>query len=267
MPPSELVLSDALTEPATWSLTPEILIASALKNRLDLQAIKMAVAAAEERIAYEKSRYLRSLELGISTERSARNSRGGRDWLAETAYASAQSGQLTPPSLQPREDQSTDWVTGPEIAVELPIFDQNQAQIARAEYVHQQALKMLDALERELTQDAHIAFERVKTAANNVRFYKENGLPLREQGLTLAQGAYTAGRTTLLSMQEAQRALLSARSGYIEALTQYASAVVEIERLAGRPFTQLVESVPSPGESQSPVILAPAGKDPAEKKP
>ncbi|MBK8269376.1 MAG: TolC family protein [Planctomycetes bacterium] len=129
--------------------------------------------------------------------------------------------------------------------VELPLFDQNRAQIAKAEYVHQQALKVLDALERELTQEAYVGFERATTAAENARFYKEKVLPLRETGLSLAQGAYTAGRATLLSVQEAQRLLLEARAGYVETLMNHALAIVELERVAGRPFQRLLESAAS----------------------
>ena len=269
-PPREIVLVEALAEPGIWTLTPEAVIASARESRLDVQATKLAVAAAKERVAYEKSRFPRSLELGLSVERSARYSRGGRDWLEETAYASAQAGQLTPPSLHPREEQSTDWVVGPEIGVELPIFDQNQAQIARAQYVHQQAMKLLDALEREITQDAHVAFEGAETAADNARFYMESVLPLREQGLTLAEGAYTAGQTTLLSVQEAQRLLLAARSGYVGAITHHVLAIVELERVAGRPIAALIQaSVRSTGGDASGAPgppVAPASA-PAENQP
>lgn len=244
-PPRDLLLSDSLLEPTAWTLTPAQVITTAMADRLDVQATIMAADGALARVELEKSRFLRSLELGVSTERSARNSRGDRNWLADTAFASAQAGQLTPPSLQPREPESTDWVIGPELGVELPLFDQNQAQIAKAEYVHRQALKVLDALERELTQEAYVAFERATTAAGNARFYKEKVLPLRETGLSLAQGAYTAGRATLLSVQEAQRLLLEARAGYVEALTNHALAIVELERVAGRPFQKLLESAAS----------------------
>lgn len=265
--PGEIVLTDALIDPGTWTLTADTVITTARHSRLDVQATRMAAEAAEARVAYEKSRFVRSLEVGLSTERSARNSRGGRDWLAESAYSSAQAGQLTPPSLQPREDQSTDWVVGPEIGAELPIFDQNQAQIARAEYVHQQALRMLEALERELTQDAHVVLKRANTAADNADFYKESALPLREQGLALAQGAYTAGRTTLLAVQEAQRALLSARFGYVEAMTNHALAIVELERVAGRPFAMLVNSAASPNPNGEPMPTEPTEDRQEEKKP
>jgi len=266
----EVVLVDALAKPGSWTVSPQSVIATALESRLDVQATKMAVEAAHARIAYEKSRYLRSLELGLSAERSARGSQGDRNWLAEAAYASAQSGQLTPPNLQPREAQSTDWVVGPEIGAELPIFDQNQAQIARAEYVHLQAVKMLDALERELTQDVNIAMERARTAADNARFYTESVLPLREQGVNLAQGAYTAGRTTLLSVQESHRLLLEARSGYVETLMNYAVAIVELERAAGRPFAVLLATSAKPNTDGNPDSLNPTttpAENPVEDKP
>lgn len=257
-PPRELILAESLAEPAIWTLTPAHVVATALENRLDVRATKMAADAALARVALERSRFLRSLELGISTERSARNGRGDRNWIAETAFASAQAGQLTPPSLQPRESVSTDWVLGPELGVELPLFDQNQAQVAKAEYVHQQVLKVLDALERELTQEAFVAVERATTAAENARFYKEKVLPLREAGLSLAQGAYSAGRATLLSVQEAQRLLLEARAGYIDALTNHALAIVELERVAGRPFQKLLEAVGTPdGISSNSTALQP----------
>lgn len=262
-PPGELVLSDSLLEPTAWTLTPAQVITTAMADRLDVQATRMAADGALARVELEKSRFLRSLELGVSTERSARNSRGDRNWLADTAFASAQAGQLTPPSLQPREPESTDWVIGPELGVELPLFDQNQAQIAKAEYVHQQALKVLDALERELTQEAYVAFERATTAAGNARFYKEKVLPLRETGLSLAQGAYTAGRATLLSVQEAQRLLLEARAGHVEALTNHSLAVVELERVAGRPFSKLIESMPG---TQAGSGLNSTAPQPAEDK-
>lgn len=266
-PPSTVVLGEKLGEPGEWTLDAERVISAGLESRLDLQAARMAVEEARLRVAYEKSRFLRTLELGISAERSARSDRGDRDWLAETAFASAQSGQLTAPSLQPRDQLSTDWVVGPEIGVELPIFDQNQAQIARAEFVHQQALRMLDTLERELVQDAHVAYQRARNAAENARFFREKGLPLREKGLALAQGAYTAGRTTLLAVQESQRALLSARFGYVEALTQYALAVVELERVGGRPFEKLVEHTAHQTKDPDSTVPHSKEEETAEEKP
>ncbi|NOT01900.1 MAG: TolC family protein [Phycisphaerales bacterium] len=241
-PPGDLVLVDALIDPDAWTLSPEQVVSTGMESRLDVQATKMAVAAASARVEFERSRFLRSVELGWSAERSARSSRGGRNLLAETAFASLQSGQLTPPSLEPHDERSSEWVIGPEIGAELPIFDQNQAQIARAEFVHQQAAKLLEALARELAQDAHVALQRARTASDNARFYADTVLPLREQGLTLAHGAYTAGRTTLLSVQEAQRLLLEARSGRIDTLMDYAVAVVELERVAGRTLGDLLEA-------------------------
>jgi outer membrane protein, heavy metal efflux system len=198
------------------------------------------VDAAWARVGLERMRFLRSLEIGVSVERSERSSRGDRNWLAETAWASAAAGQLAAPSLQPREPLSTDWVVGPTLGVELPLFDQNQAQIAKAEYEHRQAQQALEALDRELVQQAHVAVKRAQVAAENARFYRDEYLPLQEESLQLAREAYRVGRAQLLAVLDVQRGLLDARAGYISALAEAGIAIVELERVAGRPIGGLL---------------------------
>ncbi|GMU82421.1 MAG: hypothetical protein AMXMBFR47_22920 [Planctomycetota bacterium] len=239
--PSELALAGELDDRPTSATTAEHLIDVARSERLDFKAARMLVEAAVSRVALERSRFLRSLELGISTERAERGSRGDRNWLAETAFESLQAGQLSPPSLEPREEQSTDWVVGPTLGVELPIFDQNQAQIAKAMYEYQQALHALDALDRELTQQAWVTFERARIARKNADYYEQTVLPLRRESLTLATEAYRAGQTPLLSVLDAQRDLLEARADYIAVLRDHVLAMTEIERVTGQPLARLLD--------------------------
>ncbi len=239
-PPQELALAEALPEPTTWTLAADSVIAAAREHRLDIQAVRQLVDAAWARVGLEKMRFLRSLEVGVSVERSERGTRGDRNWLAETAWASAEAGQLTAPSLQPREPLSTDWVVGPTLGVEVPLFDQNQAQIAKAEYEHQQAQQALAALDRDLVQQAHVTLKRAQVAAENARFYRDDYLPLQEQSLQLAQEAYRVGRTPLLAVLDVQRGLLEARAGYVAALADAGIAIVELERVAGLPIGVLL---------------------------
>ncbi len=239
-PPEELALAEPLPEPTTWTLVADSVIAAAREHRLDVRAVRQLVDAAWARVGLEKMRFLRSLEVGVSVERSERGTRGDRNWLAETAWASAEAGQLTAPSLQPREPLSTDWVVGPTLGVEVPLFDQNQAQIAKAEYEHQQALQVLEALDRDLVQQAHVALKRAQVAAENARFYRDDYLPLQEESLQLAQEAYRVGRTPLLAVLDVQRGLLDARAGYVAALADAGIAIVELERVAGLPAGALL---------------------------
>jgi len=243
IPPAELQLLDALSEAAELTFSPEELVETARANRLDLKAASAVTMAAEARVAYERARFLRTVELGVSMERDERRSRGDRNWLAETAYASAQAGALTPPSLQPRDPQTTDYVTGPTLAMELPLFDQNQAQVARAELELLQANYLKDAIDREIVQESWAVHARAKTAFENAVFMRDELLPLRESGLALAREAYRVGSTTLLTVLDAQRRLLEARAGYVDVQAAAGLARIDLERIAGQPFAAL--SAPS----------------------
>ena len=242
-PPAELRLLDSLPDATELRFTAEHMVNTARANRLDLKAANAVTQAAEARVAFERARFLRTLELGVSMERDARSSRGGRNWLSETAWASAESGAFTFPSLHPREPQTTDHVTGPTLSMELPLFDQNQAQIARAEFELLQTRYLKDAIDREIVQESWAAHARAKTAFENAGFMRDELLPLRENGLRLAREAYRVGSTTLLTVMDAQRRLLEARAGYVDVQAAAGLARIELERIASQPFTAL--SAPS----------------------
>lgn len=238
-PPGELRLVDPLPEALALSFGAEHLIEVARAHRLDRKAADAVVEASEARVDFERARFLKTLELGISMERNERRSRGDRDWLSETARASAENGSFTLPSLQPREPQSTDYVAGPTVSMELPLFDQNQAQVARAEYGLLQAIYLRDAIDREIVQDAWAAYTRARSAFETASFIRDELLPLRENGLALAREAYRVGSGTLITVLDAQRRLLEARAGYVDVQAAAGLAGIDLERISGRPFSEL----------------------------
>jgi len=247
-PPSELKLSDRLPEALDLPFDAERLIAVARAHRLDRKAADAVIEASQARVAYERARFLKTVELGISMEREERRSRGDRDWLAETAWASAENGSFTLPSLQPREDESTDYVTGPTLSMELPLFDQNQAQVARAEYELLQAVYLREAIDREIVQDSWAAYTRARTASETAIDMRDELLPLRETGLVLAREAYRIGSGTLITVLDAQRRLLEARASYVDVQAAAGLARIDLERICGRPFSELTappEETPS----------------------
>src|SRR5262245_1574325 len=150
MAPQQITLAEEIAESPAVDITAETLIGLAREHRLDFRALNEAVEAARIRVQLEQVRFLRSIELGVSAERSERPPSSGRDWLADTAWASAEAGQLTAPSFRPEDEHTSDWVVGPVLALELPLFDQNQAQIAKAELQYQQMIQARRALDREL---------------------------------------------------------------------------------------------------------------------
>ncbi len=240
---THLDLIDDTTTPSPLVVTGEAVIESALAQRLDLKAARMAKEAATARVAFEKSRFIRSLEIGVTAERNAQwdKSRGGGLSASRTLDID-QDGNVTRNTSigrEPREPQRSEWVFGPTFTIEAPIFDQNQAQIARAEFMERQASKLVEAIEREVAQQARIAAARLQTMTANVRLAREELTPLRERALSLSEDGYRAGRTAFLSVLEAQRALLDARARLAEAIQNHATAIVEVERVAGCPITQI----------------------------
>ena len=242
---ADLVLLDPLPEPPK---APDAhrLLDMARSWRLDMRAARQAVRAAEARLQEEYRRVLPTVELGIALERGERErSAGGRDLLADTARASIANGALTAPGIEPRSngDRHTDFIIGPSLDIELPIFDQNQAQIARARFTYEQASRTLEALDRAAAQEVRGAVDRALTAWNLVHLYRDRFLPLAQNNLDLSREAYRAGRASFLSVLEAQRFFLASRRDYVRAAQTAATMIPQLERTIGLPYDKLVAEV------------------------
>jgi len=203
--PRDLELSDAVTEVPEWSVDLAQLLDVAIGSRLDLQAAAKSVEAASSALALENRNLWRNVNAGVSLE-----SEGG------------------------------DTQLGPGVRLQLPIFDQNQAQIAKAEYRHAQALRRLDALNVRIDQQVRGAFEQHALAADTARLYEDELLPLRRSSLELARESFAEGKTGFLSVLEAQSRLLAARREYVERLESLAVSIPALEAACGRPLAELL---------------------------
>ena len=250
-----LVLLDPLPEAPQQPLGAEALIALARQWRLDLRAAEQAVEAAEAGLQEQYRLIFPEFQVGVAFERAQRQRQSGRKLLADTARSSIANGALTAPEIQPRSERKrnkrTDFIIGPSIGLELPIFDQNQAQIAKAKFAYTQAVKALEALDRAATQEIRSALDRARTAWRMVRLYQDRFIPLAQSNLDLSREAYQAGRASFLSVLEAQRFFLDSRSRYVEAAERAAITIPTLERTIGLPFSELVNSARQGLESQT----------------
>lgn len=239
-----LVLSDVLPDSPAGEPDAEKLVGAALAGRLDLRAARVAVHSAEQELALEYRRVFPAIELGIAVERGERGRAEGRDLLADTARSSIAAGQLAAPDIEPRSARRvhTDLSIGPSLSLELPIFDQNQAQIARARFAVDRARKRLASLETAITQEVRGAVDRMETGWQVVRFYRDEILPQAQQNLDLSREAYRAGKSSILSVLDAERSYLSARDRYAEAWRVAAASVPELERAVGRPIALILSN-------------------------
>lgn len=239
-PPEQLLLQEVLPDPPDWILSIDQLFTLAQKSRLDVISAKEAVISNAARLELERQRVWPLIEVGLEFERESRSRSSRQDILEDTAVSSLRAGMFTLPEFILGEEKHSGIIVGPSFNVELPIFDQNQAQIAKAEYILYQSEKILEAIIREVLQDTRLAYERSLSAWSMARFYRDELLPLRETSLDLAHEAYQVGKVSFLFVLEAQRTLLTARAKYVQALAQSALVQIDLEKVTGRPILDIL---------------------------
>jgi cobalt-zinc-cadmium efflux system outer membrane protein len=238
----ELTLTDALPEFVSPTLDSDSLIARARNHRLDLQALSEAVLTGEAEVELEYLRVFPEISVGVGGERLESRGQSGRNVAADFARSSLRAGSPTIPAIPTQGEraaadrQEIDYMWGPNLSVTLPIFDQNQAQIARAQYVRVQAIKSYEDLYLNIAQDIRIAVDRASVLWTNVAFYREGLLPQAQKNLDFTDAAYKAGTTNVLTLLESQRALLETRRGYILAWSDASTSLSDLERAVGLPL-------------------------------
>jgi len=249
---SELELIDPLPTVSISTMNENAVVELARSSRLDLKAQHAAVAAGRQRVKEEYAKIFPDVSIGGYLERTERRALPGRDVLADTARASIAAGQLTAPDIQSRGQrdaerrQEIDVIFGPALNMTLPIFDQNQAQIAKAGYAYQAALKELAALDRLIVQETRRALDQAKTSTELARFYQDKILPQAQRSLELGNLSYQSGNTSILVVLEAQRNLLATRRLAITAQQSAAVALADLELVVGRPWSAIGSQTVAP---------------------
>ncbi|MFT5284640.1 MAG: cobalt-zinc-cadmium efflux system outer membrane protein [Planctomycetota bacterium] len=198
-----LNLIDSLPAPVTTEFDSEALVQRALESRLDLRAIANAVEALEIRVELERREAWGDASVGISGERPS----GPEDNLI-----------------------------GPSLSLTLPIFDQNQAQVAKASFRLEQMVKLHEAAQIAVAQDVRASADRVNSASINLELYNQGLLPQSQLALDLAQESFEAGHIILLELIAAQRQSLDARKSLVTLKLEAATSASDLERVVGAPL-------------------------------
>lgn len=227
------------TLPTSATVPTSGLLPLALEQRLDARVAEARVHQAEFDLRQEYFKVFPSVELGFDLEILERRKIPGRSILADTARESIANGALTAPSIQSRAErarerrQIIDAMLGPTLSMTVPLFDQNQAQIAKARYRVIQRRKEYEDLLNKIANDIEQAANVAVTLQSLVKFYRDEALP---QGQTSVEGArrlYEAGQQSVAVLLEAQESFVTRRRAYVRALGEQAVALVELERALG----------------------------------
>jgi len=230
----------AMDEPPLAEWDESLLVKAALLQRLDVQVARWELESAMADLDMERREVMPMLGIGIGGERFERRASADRDVLADTIRATtAAGGDLTAPDIQSRAErqqerrQEIDFILGPSFEIPLPIFDQNQAQVAKAHYRAREMVERLAEVEQRAIEGVRAALATRRLSADKVRIFRESLVPIEESNLGLARAAYQAGKESITTILLAQESLIRTRLAQAASLRDLAVSIAELDRESG----------------------------------
>lgn len=122
---------------------------------------------------------------------------------------------------------------GPSVGIELPLFDQRQAAVARLEALRRRARSELEALGVDVRSEVRGAAIRVRTARALAEQIRMRLVPIQQSLVALSQQHYDAMLLGAYQLLQAKQAELDSYRESIEALRDYWIARSDLERAVG----------------------------------
>ena len=172
----------------------------AVNQRLDLAAARnQAQSVASALQLKSNTRFLPAVTVGVSTEK----------------------------------DTSGQRVTGPNLTLELPLFDQGQPALARLAAQYRQAQRNFEALAVNVRSEVREARDALIAARDAAEYYEKVLLPQRQRVLRETLLHYNAMQKSSYELLAAKEREQIAERGYVEALRDYWIARAELEKAVG----------------------------------
>lgn len=171
--------------------------ARALQNRPDLRAAQQGISAANSQFLLQKAI-------------------GKRDITGQVSYTHIQYNDIS--------------LFG---QMQLPIFDRNQGEIARAGYAVTQAQEQEKSTQGQVLTDVRDAFENLHSNDTIVGLYRSGYLDEAQQDRDISEYAYRRGAASLLDFLDAERSYRSVQLGYRQSLASYLIAVEQLREVVG----------------------------------
>jgi outer membrane protein, heavy metal efflux system len=172
----------------------------AVTQRYDLAASKAELEGMIKALGLEKTfRWIGALDFGMDSERQS--------------------------------DSQT--ITGPTLRIQLPIFNQGQARIARSQSQLRRSYARFEQLAVSTRSEVRQLRDKMISDHDFAQFYRTGLIPERKQVRDQMQLQYNAMIVSPLDLFTARRQEIEAERGYIDAKRDYWVARAELERAVG----------------------------------
>lgn len=118
-------------------------------------------------------------------------------------------------------------------SIELPIFDRNQGEIARAKHAITQAQQEEEAAENQTVTDVRDAYEGLKSNDQILGLYRSGYLQEAQEDRDISEYAYRRGAASLLDFLDAERSYRATQLAYRQALASYALSLEQLREAVG----------------------------------
>ena len=119
------------------------------------------------------------------------------------------------------------------VGIGLPLFSRNQGEIAQSIATTAQLRAERDARQRTVENEVFGTLARIDARRKQSDAYRQRLVPTASDLEALAEESYRAGRTSVLSVLDAQRSLRDLRREALQAALELQFAVADLEELLG----------------------------------
>ncbi len=157
----------------------------------------------------------------LAADESAANLARGLAWLGEVEFGFE------------REREDGERKSGPHLSLQLPLFQQGQAQRARANALRDMARERVALLRLQLQREVRSGLERLATQRAIIDTFRDALIPQREAIVAREQERYNFMLIGVFELIQARQQEYDAYQAYIEAIRDYWLHRVELARVAG----------------------------------
>ncbi|TSA56756.1 MAG: TolC family protein [Planctomycetaceae bacterium] len=175
------------------------LLETAFAARPDLRAAELDIEAAGERMGWEKSKIYNFIAI-----------------------------------IDAKDEGEDSLSVGPGLAIEIPIFNQNDGQIARAEAELEQAARQYEAVRQDIMLQVRQAQTRYVSAHEEFELWDSGIVPALEIAVERARKSLGAGEGSYSSVLEAQLKLVEARMRRTELAANLRRTAAKLNYCIGR---------------------------------
>lgn len=191
---------EQLPAPPDTKFSADKLVSLALEQRLDLAAVRQEVALREDSLGVSRRwRWLGSVELGYERE----------------------------------SEVDGNVLRGPSLSLELPIFNQGQGAITRAQAELVDARARLDGVALAVHNETRLGVERMEVTRNIAERYRTLLVPRREAIVARTQEQVNFMLMGVFELILAKQQEYDAYQEYLESVRDYWTARAELRRVVG----------------------------------